>query len=141
MNRRQFTATVAGLLVTVAQPASQRRYALRPPRQANHSIFLLEAVVAARLPELLGLVETHDGDLAGPALETRPLPPLLELRTYSSPVSIPGIEPWLVSPARYLIPFESLSHREQFWRKVTARQAWPAYQFAIYRPVPALRTT
>ena len=31
--------------------------------------------------------------------------------------------------------------REQVWREATARQVWPPYKFAIYRPLPALRTT
>jgi len=142
MTRRTFTTTVAGLLV--ASPWSPRRYALSPLPDARRSM-LLEAVVGARLPESLALVESEMGDLAGPAVDTRPLPAFFELRTYFSPV-LPellaaGIEPWLASSNAYLIPFESLSHREQVWREATARQAWPAYKFAIYRPLPALRTT
>ena len=98
MNRRHFNAAVAGLLATAAQSASLRRYAILPPRPADRPIFLLEAVVAPRLPEWLAFVETPAGDLVGPAIETRRRPPLFELRTYANPVVIPGIEPWFICP-------------------------------------------
>ena len=151
MNRREFTTAIASLLAAapVAQSARTRRYALCPLAEAPATppALLLQAVVAARLPESFVLLETEMGDLTGPAIETQALPALLELRTYAraQPVlralATAGIRPWLNGPTRFLIPFESLQHREQFWREVSAGQTWPAYQFAIYRPAPASRTT
>ena len=144
MTRRTFTTTVAGLLVAAGSPP--RRYALGAVGNPHWSV-LLEAVIAPRLPDALALVESEMGDLAGPAVETRPLPALFELRTYLSHRSVlrdlltAGVEPWLAGSETYLIPFESLSQREQVWREATARQVWPPYKFAIYRPLPALRTT
>ena len=142
MTRRTFSKAVAGLIVVT--PASSPRYALHTSTEPR-GVIHLRAVVGERLPESLSLVESAFGDLAGPAVETRRLPALFELRTYSRPV-LPellaaGIEPWLASARAYLIPFESLSQREQVWREATAREAWPPYKFAIYRPLPALRTT
>lgn len=143
MNRRMFTSAVAGMIASagVAKSESVRRYAIRPLADANSVVILLEAVIAARLPERLALVETDTGDFEGADVITRPLPALFELRTYraQTDLSTTGIAPWLAGLMQYLIPFESLSQRDQVWREVTAQRTWPAYEFAIYRPIAPLR--
>jgi hypothetical protein len=145
MNRRTFASAVAGLIASggAGYAAPVRRYAIRPFADARRAVVVLEAVVAPRLPESFALVETDMGDLEGPDIEARPLPALFEIRTYGAQVHLraAGSEPWLTGNGRYLIPFESLSHREQTWREATAQRVWPAYEFAIYRPVAVLRTT
>jgi hypothetical protein len=111
----------------------------------------LEAVAAARVPDSLAVVETRAGSLWGPSWKGRALPPLLELREYpeASPAFFAGllrgltgagIEPWLSGLGRLLIPFESLQQRERLWRELGAARGWGAYMFAVYRPVPVLRS-